>query len=303
MVCWRAWLILKILYLLGNPSLPPVTWSYSFSIMTELHNVSRRRFDILVDNHRLCAEFIDPSTKGRANTKPTLVFLHEGFGSIGQWGDFPAALSMATGCPALLYDRYGYGNSAPLIAPLSLRYMHEEALNCLPQVLKQCKIDDPILVGQSDGASIALIFAGVHTDRVRGVISEAAHVFIEDITIEGIREAVKAFDTTSLRELLARYHGENTEMMFRSWTNLWLSPESKKWNIEEYLPGITCPVLAIQGQDDEYGTVSQIESIAARVSGPVESMLVPKCAHVPHHQAREEVLTAMMRFITTPIKE
>ena len=129
--------------------------------MVELHNISRRRFDIFADNHRLRCEFIEPAAKGRVNTKSTLVFLHEGFGSIGQWGDFPAALSMATGYPALLYDRYGYGNSDSLSAPLSLRYMHEEALGCLPQVLKQCSIDDPILVGHSDGASIALIFAAV----------------------------------------------------------------------------------------------------------------------------------------------
>jgi pimeloyl-ACP methyl ester carboxylesterase len=138
---------------------------------------------------------------------------------------------------------------------------------------------------------------------VRGVISEAAHVFIEDITVEGIRDAVKAFDNTGLKKLLARYHGESTEMMFRSWTDLWLSPESKEWNIEGYLRGITCPVLAIQGEDDEYGTVSQINSIGARVSGPVETMLIPKCAHVPHHQAREPVFTAMKRFITTLMEE
>ena len=137
---------------------------------------------------------------------------------------------------------------------------------------------------------------------VRGVISEAAHVFIEDITIEGIREAVKAFETANLRGLLTRYHGENTEMMFRSWTNLWLSPEARKWNIEEYLPGITCPVLAIQGEYDEYGTVSQIKAIAAHVSGPVESMLIPKCAHVPHHQARETVFSTMQRFISMIIE-
>lgn len=271
--------------------------------MAELHNISKRRFDISVDDRRLSCEFIDPSTKSFASPKPALVFLHEGFGSIGQWGDFPAALSMATGCPALLYDRYGYGNSDPLSAPLSLRYMHEEALDCLPQVLKQCSIDDPLLVGHSDGASIALIFAGVHADMVGGVISEAAHVFIEDITVEGIRDAVKSFDTGSLREQLARYHGENTEMMFRSWTDLWLSPGSKEWNIEEYLHGITCPVLAIQGVDDEYGTASQIDSIAKRVSGPVESMLIPKCAHAPHHQAREEVFSAMKGFITRLMKK
>jgi len=270
--------------------------------MTELHNISKRRFNICADNHRLCAEIIEPSSKGRVNTKPTLVFLHEGFGSIGQWGDFPAALSMATDCPVLLYDRYGYGNSDTLSAPLPIRYMHEEALNSLPEVLKQCGIDDAILVGHSDGGSIALIFAAAHADGVRGVISEAAHVFIEEITVQGIREAVDAFEATNLREMLARYHGGNTEMMFRSWTNLWLSPESSKWNIEEYLPGITCPVLAIQGEDDEYGTASQIKAIAEQVSGPVESILIPDCSHVPHHQARETVFSAMQRFITTLIE-
>jgi len=271
--------------------------------MIDPGNISRHRFDISAGGHRLFCESTEPSTADSADAKPTLVFLHEGFGSIGQWGDFPAALCIATGHPALLYDRHGYGNSDPLNAPLSLRYMHDEALEILPQVLEQCKIDDPILIGHSDGASIALIFAGVHAAMVRGVISEAAHVFIEDITVRGIREAVKAFDNTSLKELLARYHGESTEMMFRSWTELWLSSVSKKWNIEEYLPGITCPVLAIQGEDDEYGTVSQIESIAARVSGPVKSMILPNCAHVPHQQARVKVVTAIKEFITTLTKE
>jgi pimeloyl-ACP methyl ester carboxylesterase len=204
---------------------------------------------------------------------------------------------MATDCPALVYDRYGYGKSDPLHSPLSLRYMHEEALDRLPEVLKQCSIDDPILIGHSDGASIALIFAGARADMVRGVISEAAHVFIEDVTIQGIRDAVKAYETTNLKGLLSRYHGENTELMFRSWTDLWLSPESQKWNIEAYLPGITCPVLAIQGEDDEYGTASQMEAIAEQVSGPVTRMLIPQCAHVPHHQDRKAVLAAMQGFI------
>lgn len=259
-------------------------------------HVSRRRLTLYAAYHRLCAEYIEPLTK---HSGSTLVFLHEGFGSIPQWGDFPCELSIATGCPALVYERWGYGNSDPLTEPLTLRYMHEEALYSLPQVLTQCSISDVILIGHSDGGSIALIFAAQYSEMVRGVITEAAHVFIEEITMEGILQAVRAYESTHFKELLARYHGDNTEMMFRSWTDLWLSPESWGWNIEEYLPKITCPLLAFQGEDDEYGTLAQVEAIAEQVSGPVKTVLIPKCAHIPHQQARETVLSEMTGFITT----
>ena len=268
-----------------------------FSIMTERRNYSHRSFYLYADNHRLFAQFIDPAFGDSEKPPSTLIFLHEGLGSIAQWGDFPVCLSIMTGLPALVYERWGYGNSDALNIPRTARYLHDEALISLPDVLEQANINDAILIGHSDGGSIALIFAAAHRDRVRGVITEAAHVFVEDVTINGIRQAVDLFYTTDLRDRLYKYHKGNTDSMFRAWADTWLAPSFRNWNIEEYLSQITCPVLAIQGEKDEYGTHAQIKSIVRQVAGPAEGLMIPNCGHVPHHQARERVLNEMGRFI------
>jgi pimeloyl-ACP methyl ester carboxylesterase len=166
----------------------------------------------------------------------------------------------------------------------------------LPQLLKKYNIDDAILIGHSDGGTIALI-AAAHSNIIRGIITEAAHIFVEQITIDGIRNAVKAFETTSLKEKFARYHKENTEKIFHRWANRWLSPEFQDWNIQDILPKINCPALILQGKDDEYGTAAQVMGIADRVSGPVEVKLIPNCGHVPHFQAKDTVISEMTRFI------
>jgi pimeloyl-ACP methyl ester carboxylesterase len=166
----------------------------------------------------------------------------------------------------------------------------------LPQLLKKCNIDDAILIGHSDGGTIALI-AAAHINIIRGIITEAAHIFIEQITIDGIRRTVKAFETTSLKEKFARYHKENTETIFYRWANRWLSPEFQDWNIQDILPKINCPALILQGKDDEYGTAAQVMGIADRVSGPVEFKLISNCGHVPHFQAKDMVISEMTRFI------
>lgn len=254
-------------------------------------------FFIQASGHRLRVRKLSKAVSDNVNNRPVLVFLHEALGSIELWRDFPSTLVETTGCDALIYDRWGHGKSDPLDAKRTLRYVHDEALKSLPEVLKKSDVDDAILIGHSDGGSIALIFAAEHPKVARGVISEAAHVFVEEITLEGIREVVKTHETTNLLERLSRYHGDNTEKIFRAWHETWLLPEFKGWNIEDCLPNINCPVLVIQGEDDQYGTEAQVEAIASQVTGPSKSLLIPNCSHIPHKQARDTVVQEMTEFI------
>ncbi len=231
-----------------------------------------------------------------AGREPTLVFLHEGLGSIRQWRDFPARVVQATGCRALLYNRYGYGQSDVLAEPrVGVRFMHEEALVTLPQVLAALQIDAPVLVGHSDGASIALICAGAG-HRLRGLALMAPHVFVEDLCIESIARAKQTFETSDIRERLGKYHRDAVRT-FYLWNDVWLDPEFRRWNIEEYLPGIRAPLLAIQGEDDEYGTMRQLEAIARQVAGPCEVLALPRCGHSPHRDQPDAVLAAVTRFV------
>jgi pimeloyl-ACP methyl ester carboxylesterase len=236
-----------------------------------------------------------PGVSGHA---PWLIFLHEGLGCIELWKDFPETLCEAVQCPGLVYDRKGYGGATLFKGPWPFDYLITESTVYLPALLKACGVDQAVLIGHSDGGSIALISAASCGKNIRGVITEAAHIFVEDVTLDGIREAVNIYETTDLKDKLARYHGNNTETVFRRWADTWLDPGFKTWNIEAFLPQITCPVLVIQGEDDEYGTSAQINGIARQVSGPVETALIPACRHVPHLQARDAVLERMIRFIS-----
>ena len=258
--------------------------------------ITKERFAIHAAKHRLTAEFIRP--RARRDHRPVLVFLHEGLGSTGQWRDFPERICAQTACPALVYDRWGYGSSDRLTEPRKPDYLHDEALLSLPEVLIQCAIDEPILIGHSDGGSIAIIYGGTYPQRVTGIITEAAHVFVEDVTVEGIKRAVEVYEKTDLKKRLTKFHENNTELMFRGWADIWLSREFRNWNIEEYLPHITCPLLAIQGKDDEYGTLAQVEAILSKVKGPARSIIVDNCGHIPHVQAMEKVLSEMTSFIS-----
>jgi len=254
-------------------------------------------FEIPVRGHRLAVRAVG-NPKGTAGPPvPPLVFLHEGLGSIGQWRDFPEALCARTEASGFAYDRLGYGGSDPLPGPRTVRYLHEEALETLPVVLDALSLERPVLIGHSDGGTIALLFAAEHPDRVRGVITEAAHVFVEEETLRGIRQAVELYRTTDLRERLARYHGDKVDTVFFGWADTWLSPEFRGWNVESFLTLVSCPLLAIQGMGDPYGTPAQVEAIVRQAAGPAEALLVPDCGHVPHQQARERVLEAMARFI------
>jgi len=213
------------------------------------------------------------------------------------WRDFPDRLSSATGCGALVYSRLGYGGSDPVHGPRSLRFMHDEALHVLPAIVERFQIKDLILFGHSDGASIAIIYAGSGRRPLRALVLEAPHVFIEPVCIESIRRIANEYETTPLRDRLARYHGANTESMFKSWTEVWLSPEFPAWNIEEYLPAITSPVLVVQGEEDQYGTLKQVEAVLTHVAGPAQSLVLPDCGHAPHSQHPDEVLDAASRFL------
>jgi len=241
--------------------------------------------------HRLEYERIDVGGAAR----PTLVLLHEGLGSVAMWRDFPGRLAHATGCDALVYSRYGYGDSDPLTAPRGVRYMHDEALVTLPELLDKLAIARPILVGHSDGGSIALIHAGARTRPVVAVVTLAAHVLVEDISVASIAAAKTAYETTDLRAKLARYHAD-VDSAFWGWNRIWLHPDFRAWNIEEYLPHITCPVLAIQGDDDEYGTMEQMRRIGARVAD-VDLVELEDCRHSPHRDQPEAVLDAITRFV------
>jgi len=232
-----------------------------------------------------------------ASGKPTLVFLHEGLGSIRQWRDFPHKVVAATGCRALVYDRYGYGQSDVLAErKRTVRFMHDEALGALPELLQVLKVDEPVLVGHSDGASIALIHAGAK-HPVRGVVAMAPHVFIEPVCLTSIAKAAQAFESTDLKDKLGRYH-RDARKTFYGWADVWLDPDFKGWDIrEDYLPRVRCPVLAIQGHDDEYGTMAQLDEIAARVAGPCTLLKLDNCGHSPFRDQPEATLKAIESFL------
>jgi len=233
-----------------------------------------------------------------ASGRPTLVFLHEGLGSIRQWRDFPDKVAAATGCRALVYDRYGYGQSDVLQeARRTVRFMHDEALQALPELLRALVIENPLLIGHSDGASIALIHGGAGHD-LRGVVAMAPHVFIEPICLTSIDKAAQTFETTDLAQRLGRYH-RDARKTFYGWADVWLDPQFKGWDIRgDYLPNVRCPVLALQGTDDEYGTMAQLDEIARRVKGPCELLKLKDCAHAPFRDQPERTLDAVVRFVT-----
>ena len=226
---------------------------------------------------------------------PTLVFLHEGLGSARMWRDFPEKLAEATKCGALVYSRAGYGSSDPVPLPRPIEYMHQEAV-VLAKVLHEKGVRDAILVGHSDGASIAIIYAGAKPPSLRALILEAPHVFAEPSGLASIAKMKDIYATTDLRAKLARYH-DDVDNAFRGWNDVWLHPDFRLWNIEEFLPSIEVPMLLIQGEDDEYGTWKQIEAIQNQVRGTVQTLLVPDGGHAPHRDQPELTLETMAAFV------
>ncbi len=233
----------------------------------------------------------------RPDAAPTLVLLHEGLGCVGLWADFPDQLQAATGAGVLVYSRAGYGQSSPVPLPRPLSYMHDEARDVLPRLLDAIGFQRGLLIGHSDGASIAAIYAGSHQDhRVSGLVLIAPHFFTEDAGIASIVEARKAYETGDLRQRLARWHAD-VDNAFKGWSGAWLDPEFRKWDITEFLAYIRVPLLIVQGEDDQYGTVKQIEIAQQECYCPVEVALLPKARHSPQRDAPEATLKAISNFV------
>ncbi len=253
----------------------------------------RNRY-LLVGKKRLEIAWHGPSPE----EAPTLVFLHEGLGCVAMWHGFPRKLAAATGCGALLYSRLGYGRSEPCSLPRPVRFMHHEGIHVLPELLRAAGIRECILIGHSDGGSIAIIYAGgTPATPLRGLITEAAHVYCEEITVRSIQSAGENYNKKGLRLKLAKYHGDNVDCAFWGWNRAWLHPDFRNWNLEEYLPRIKVPMLAIQGKDDEYATPSQLKTIARHAGTGAQTFLLPDCGHCPHQEQYMATFQAMTNFI------
>ena len=244
-----------------------------------------------IDGRRLETAWIAPAKPGL----PTIVMLHEGLGSVALWKDFPERLAARTGCGTLVYSRYGHGASSLLEGDRPVEYMHHEAEVVLPAMLRRFGIERPILFGHSDGGSIALIYAGFRPGDVAGLILEAPHVFVEDLTVASIAQVKELYRTTDLAGKLRRYH-HSVNQTFWGWNNIWLDPRFKFWNIERYLPAIRCPILALQGWEDEYGTRAQLDTIMAATPA-TEMVMLAACGHSPHRDQGAEVLERSAAFI------
>lgn len=223
---------------------------------------------------------------------PALILLHEGLGSVELWRGLPEDLHAATGRRVVAFSRSGHGRSAPPAGPRTPAFFHDEALRVLPELFERLGVREPVLVGHSDGASIALIHAAAHP--VRGLVLLAPHVFVEQITVDAIRETREAFVGGELRDRMARYH-DDVDAAFWGWCDVWLNPAFRRWNLEDEAARVTAPTLVIQGADDPYGTLSQVDRIEARI--PHARRLVLPGGHSPHLEHRSEVMTAIRGFV------
>lgn len=247
-----------------------------------------------IDGHQLEYQLLTPDQAGPL----TLILLHEGLGCVALWKEFPRQLAELTGCRVLSYSRTGYGGSDPCPLPRPLRFMHEEGVRVLPKVLAAAKIEQAVLVGHSDGASIALIHAGGLADRrIQALVLMAPHVFVEELTVTSIRQARDVYASSDLRQRLGRYHGDNVDCAFLGWSGAWLDPGFLTWNLENFLPAIQIPVLLIQGEDDNYGTLRQLDAIEEQLPGIVERVILPACGHSPFRDQPGKTLQAIAAFL------
>ena len=250
-------------------------------------------------NVRIEHQWIAPERRGA----PLMIFLHEGLGSVAMWKDFPERLCAALGCRGLVYSRPGYGRSTPREAQeiWDLDFMHRQAHEVLPALLKALDVeasrDKPWLFGHSDGGSIALLFAARFVDCVAAAIVLAPHILVEDLSVASIEQTRKAYLDTDLRGRLTRYHDE-PDSAFWGWNNIWLHPPFKQWSIEAELDTIRCPLLAVQGLDDEYGTLEQIRGIARRVPR-TELIEMADCGHSPHRDQADALIASVKAFFRT----
>ncbi|WP_186465140.1 alpha/beta fold hydrolase [Bradyrhizobium sacchari] len=234
---------------------------------------------------------------------PTIVMLHEGLGSVGLWGDFPEKLQQATGAGIFVYSRAGYGQSSPVMLPRPLDYMQREALDVLPKILDAIGFERGLLLGHSDGASIATIYAGAHQDhRLNGLVLIAPHFIVEDISIESIAAIKAAFETTDLKSKLARWH-KDVDNAFHGWNGAWLDPKFRDWDISEYLAYIRVPVMVLQGTGDQYGTLRQVEIAQEECYCPVDLKIIPDAGHSPHREAPGATLDAIEQFAKAALRD
>ena len=239
----------------------------------------------------------------RPQAAPTIVMLHEGLGSVALWGDFPDKIAAATGAGVFVYSRAGYGKSSGGKLPRTVSFMHEEACDVLPRLLDAIGFRRGILLGHSDGASIAAIYAGsVQDHRVRGLVLIAPHFFTEDMGIAEIARANAAFASGELREKIKRWHAD-VDCAFRSWSEPWLHPDFRNWDITEALGYIRVPILIMQGEHDQYGTLRQIEAAQEECFCPVEVAVLPGIRHAPHREAPEQTLKITVDFINRLIRD
>lgn len=236
-----------------------------------------------------------------SNDKPLLIFLHEGLGSIAQWKDFPEKLCTKLNLPGLVYDRYGYGHSTELQEKRKKEYLETEANYFLPQLIEKLKLQNReiILIGHSDGASIALIYAALFPENIMKVVSIAAHVFTEQISVDSINKIVEEYQlNTGLKKSLSNYHFNHVDSTFYAFSETITSEDFRDWNIEDYLPKIEAPVLVVQGDNDEYGTEKQVDSIYNNSPNPNnQRLIVTDCGHIPHLSNQDKVLKAISDFI------
>jgi pimeloyl-ACP methyl ester carboxylesterase len=259
--------------------------------MTTLSDLADQGF-LEFDGLRLEYRMIGP----RPHQAPTLMLLHEGLGSAGMWGDFPEKLSAATGCGVFAWSRVGYGRSSPANLPRTLDFMHVEAEKILPRLLDQIGFRQGLLIGHSDGASVAAIYGGsVQDHRVCGLVLMAPHFIVEDVTINSIREIRHAFDTTDVRQRFQRWHAD-ADATVRGWTDVWMKNDFKSWDISDRLAYVRVPILIIQGEHDHYGTERQIEIAREECYCPVDVLLIPGIQHIPHREAPEATLNAIADF-------
>ena len=229
--------------------------------------------------------------------KPAMVLLHEGLGCVAMWRDFPQQLQEAIGCGVFVYSRQGYGGSDPCTLPRPITYMHDEA-DVLANILDALPNRNVFLLGHSDGASIATIYAGGHKNPgLRGIILIAPHFFVEEISLEAIRKARTSFDQGILRHLLKKYHGDNIDCAFRGWNGAWLDPEFTSWDITDYLERVDVPILGIQGREDEYGTLAQMQAIETLAKNRRKALVLENCGHEIHRQCASKLTAAVSDFL------
>lgn len=251
--------------------------------------------------HHIIAEknlWIEQWLVNKENSGPTLIFLHEALGSVSLWKDFPQRLCQALGYNGLVYDRKGHGLSDAMDKPRDKNYLHEEALVDLKGIIDLFHIEHPILIGHSDGGTIALIYAAHYPTYA--VITEAAHSYVESTGAPGIQQAITQYQQTVFREKLQKYHGTKTDALFYAWANTWLSPDFADWEINSLLPNVQAPCLLLQGKEDQYAGTQHLLDIASHIGSNAEALLIEDCGHTPHLQAKEQTLQLMSDFILQP---